>query len=115
MIMIMAVILGLWISWDGLYARMFNHYAFPNALWLRLLDHWGIEPLELAWPLIVVGTSWFGALAGLWLRQAWSPRAVIILALLSTFYLWGGTFLALIILVASSLPAARNWVIRRDD
>lgn len=114
-ITIVAIILALWMTWDALFGRLFNQFAFPNALWIRILDAQGIDALDLAWPILVVGTSWLGALAGLWLKQSWSVRALMILAALSLFYLWGGTLLALIVLIASGMPATREWVKGRHE
>lgn len=90
---------------DGLSMRLFGVYAFPNAYWIHLLMAKGIESLNLAWPLIVIGTTWIGALAGFLLQQSWGFRAMLTLALVSTLYLWWGTILALFILMALALPA----------
>ena len=108
LILILGAILGLGMTLDGLWARVFGIYLFPDALWLRICSGSKFECLGFAWPWIVVGTSWFGALAGLWIGASWGVRAARILALISFFYLWYGTLLSIFILIALSFPAIRQ-------
>lgn len=96
-----AVVLGAWMALDGLHARLFGDFIRlegrlgPWVAWPRAL---GLDPLALAWPLLVVGTGWFGAVCGLWIGLSWARPAAFVLAGLSLLYLGPGTVLALIVL-----------------
>ena len=60
------------VGWPGtgLHGRLFGDFLpAPGAARLVELPYPGpshAEPLALAWPLVVVGAAWFGALSGLW-------------------------------------------------
>jgi hypothetical protein len=75
--------LGLWLALDGVWARVFAAYLFPaNALslWKGILAGFGLGPQQMAWPLVVLGASWAGALIGLSLGRRWARTACTILA-----------------------------------
>jgi hypothetical protein len=84
---------------EGLYLRLFLTPRNPGATWVTLPTLFGLHPHQVAWPLIVIGTAWFGALSGMWLDLRWGWKVCLVLASLCLFFLGGGTFLAIIILV----------------
>jgi len=109
-ISIAGLILAVLMTWEGLIIRIFSEFKEPTALWLRGVTELGINPHALAWPWIVLGISWIGALAGLWLKLSWGKGAVAIFGILSLFYLGVGTILAAVALLCISLPSSRRWM-----
>jgi len=109
-ITVASLILVVMMTWEGLFIRIFSDFKEPTALWLQGSTKLGINPMALAWPWIVLGISWIGALAGLWLKLAWGKGAVVIFGILSLLYLGIGTILAAVTLIGLSLPASRRWM-----
>lgn len=108
-----AAILGGWMAIDGLHARLFGQYMTlfgRQAPWLIIPQMIGVDPLELAWPLLVVGTIWIGALCAALVRLSWSQGVSRIVGVLSLAYLGPGTALGLIALLFLSSPATRCWL-----
>jgi hypothetical protein len=104
---------GLWLSLGGLWLRLFGT-PFPggglNALWQWLPSSLGLANAGLAWPMIVVGTGWFGVLAGLWTRLGWSRRVGVALALVSLFHLGIGTVIGAVMLACLADRRLRSWL-----
>jgi len=109
-ITVAGLILAVMMTWEGLFIRMFSDFKEPTALWIQGSTNLGINPAGLAWPWIVVGISWFGGLAGLWLKLPWGKGAVVMLGFLSIPYLGIGTMLAVVTLIGISLPASKRWM-----
>jgi hypothetical protein len=106
-------ILGTWLSLSGLFIRVFGQAlslggGLAWAGWLPAGA--GITPQMVGWPLVVVGTAWFGALCGLWLRLGWAYRVSVGLGLVSLLYPGLGTALALGALICLWVPPTRRWV-----
>lgn len=115
---ILGGLIGSLLSLEGLYARLYGGLLLrsqADPLWLALLRALGggadVDLHQAGWLPLVVGTMWFGALAGLWLDQRWGRRLVLVLAALSALH--GGAFtalsaLSLVLALASSIgyPAA---------
>jgi len=105
-----ALLLGGWMTVDGLFGRLFGTFLpfLGGPGWWQLLPRaLGIDPLVLTWPLFAVGTAWFGVLTGLWSGLGWSSRVALCLAIVSLLYLGPGTVLGLIIL--GCLWGGRLW------
>ena len=113
-ITIAGIILAIMMTWEGLFLRIFGEFKDPAALWLQGVTELGFNPQGLAWPWIVLGISWIGALAGLWLKLSWGKGAVVIFAILSLFYVGVGTLLAALALLCISLPSSRSWMLEGD-
>ena len=112
----MGVLIGLLLSLEGLYARFFGQFllrgqAYP--LWVALIRNLAaggrVDLSQAGWLPVVVGTTWFGALVGLWLRNRWGRNLVLILAALSALH--GGAFTALgVLALALALTGpVRTW------
>jgi hypothetical protein len=109
-ITIAGIALAVMMTWEGLFLRIFGEFKQPAALWLQGVSELGINPHGFAWPWIVLGISWIGALAGLWLRLAWGKGAVLLFAILSLFYVGIGTLFAASALLCILLPSSRRWM-----
>jgi hypothetical protein len=109
-ITVVGLILAVMMTWEGFFIRIFNEFQAPTALWIEGVLKLGFNPSGFAWPWIVLGISWIGALAGMWLRLSWGKGAVMICGVLSLFYVGVGTVLALIALVCVSFPISKQWM-----
>jgi len=94
------VLIGLLLSLEGLYARFFGQFLLRGQaapFWISLARDLAaggpVDITQAGWLPVVVGTTWFGALVGLWLRNRWGRNLVLILAALSALH--GGAFTAL--------------------
>lgn len=103
---IAAAVLGVGLSLTGLHIRLFE---FPPALpsWLGPWDvvprALGLQATALGWPLLVIGLTWFGAVAGLWLRLSWGKPVTLILSAISALALGAGTALAAVVVACMVL------------
>jgi hypothetical protein len=104
------LLIAVLMTWEGLFIRLFGDFKDPSAYWLKGVSDLGIDPLGLAWPWIVLGVSWIGALAGLWLKLSWGIGAVKIISILSLFYVGIGTIMALVVLLCVFLPSSSAWM-----
>ncbi len=112
LLMLAGAVLGGWMAWDGLHARLFGDFLRLQGQigwWAAIPRAVQAEPLALAWPLVALGAAWFGALSGLWLKLRWGYRATIVLALVSLLYLGPGTVLGLVILICLWAGRLRRW------
>jgi hypothetical protein len=109
-------LIGLLLSLEGLSARLFGEFLLrgqADPLWIALGRSLAggaeVDLVQAGWLPVVVGTTWFGALTGLWLKHRWGRNAVLVLALLSCLH--GGAFTilgALAIALALTAPV-REW------
>lgn len=94
---IVGSVLGLLLSLKGLSARAFGTFQLSDPPWAALADRLSpggqADLTQAGWLPVVVGTTWFGALAGLWLRHRWGRNVALILAVLSALH--GGAFTGL--------------------
>jgi hypothetical protein len=109
--------LGLWLTSDGLWARLFGVYLFP-AGWHSLWKAWPVvgaaDPHDVGWLLIVLGASWAGALIGLGMGRRWAFRAAVVLSTAALPTLGLGTILAAVALMSTLAPASRRWIRQRE-
>jgi len=103
------VILGGWMAFEGLHHRLFAEALAPSGVFFALGGKLGLSQELLAWPLLVAGTSWFGALCALRIRLTWGTKIVWVVGLVSLFFAWAGTALALIALACAGARSTRRW------
>ncbi len=117
LISLFGIVLGFWLMVGGLELRILSSYldwhqqiipiAYPDHFFgLRSL---GPENLDaMAWPMVVFGTSWGGALVGFWIGETWSPTAMTLLCVLALAFPYPGTILAIIqLFLLYSTPGIR--------
>lgn len=105
--------MGLWLAVGGLWLRLFGIPLAGEGLlgvWRWLPSELGLPIAGFGWPMIVVGTAWFGVLAGLWMRLGWSKRAALVLALASILHLGIGTLIGAISLACLSDRRLTSWL-----
>jgi len=110
------VLIGLLLSLEGLYARFFGQFLLrgqADPFWIVLTRNLAagglVDITQAAWLPVVVGTTWFGALVGLWLRNRWGRNLVLILAALSTLHGGAFTALGLLALALALTGPVRGW------
>lgn len=69
-----------------------------------------VHPQRIAWPLLVLGLTWPGALIALWMGLRWGPRVVTASLLFSFLAIGLGTLLAEIGLVCQAAAGTRRWL-----
>jgi hypothetical protein len=114
LISVTGVLLGCWLVLGGLELRIIGTYldwhqqfpaiAYPEYL-LRVKSLKFGNLTTLAWPMVVFGSSWGGALIGFWIGERWSVPAMILLAVLAIPFPFPGTLLGVfqLLLILSSL------------
>ena len=125
LISIIGPLLGLWLALGGLELRIFGSYllwhqqitpiAYPEHLFgVSAVTLGGLD--ALAWPMVVFGTSWGGALVGFWIGERWSLPAMIILSTLALAFPFVGTAFGIAQLsLILSTPELRHFQSKRFD
>lgn len=109
--------MGVLMALDGLYARLFGSLlALPGlpGAWSGInvglqFGALNLTAADLAWPMVVVGTMWSGALVALWLKLRWGYRACVVLGILSLGYAGVGLLLAAGVLLMLRTKPVRTW------
>jgi hypothetical protein len=107
-----ALVIGGWMAWQGLVARLTGSVPSLTGspeLWVSFVASTGFSPAAYDWPLVVLGTSWWGAALGLWTRNKWGWPVTVVLAALSLLHAWELTLMAAVVLALLLLPAVRRW------
>lgn len=114
---ILGASLGLLLSLEGLSARLYGQFLLRNQAdpWWQtglqtLLAGDRLDLYEVGWLPLVVGTAWFGSLAGLWLKHRWGRHAVLVLAALSALQEGAFTILGAVTLAVGFSASIRRWV-----
>lgn len=117
---LIAVLLMVWSVTNSLHILWFGSYldlGDVQLLWFHTPERDKISPIslpispeKLAWPFLVLGLSWPGALAALWLGMKWGPRCVVGLFLLSLAIFGLGTLLSLLGLMCQTAATTRRWI-----
>lgn len=118
-------LLGMWLALGGLELRILGNYlgwhqqisllAYPEHLFR--IERFEIGGLTaLGWPMVVLGSSWGGALFGFRIGESWSVPAMLLLSTLALAFPYMGTMLGLILLfLLLSTPEIRQAGSRRND
>ena len=120
-ILILALVQGGWLAFDGLHAFARGDYVTPRSgahagrlgPWAQVVSAVGIEPRSTPMKSVhvVLGAAWLVAAAGFLLHASWSWRALFLCAIASLWYLPFGTMMslaALVLLTRRPLRAERS-------
>ena len=118
-------LLSAWLILYGLELRFFGTILPPSGLLefftppetlLRFVDGLGsaFNLGDLGWPLVVIGSSTLGSVAGLWKRQRWSIPSLVLFSALSLITLHWMNSLSILNLVLSRSPGLRKWLDGED-
>ncbi|NIS80412.1 MAG: hypothetical protein GTO14_09450 [Anaerolineales bacterium] len=121
---IIGVLLAIWSTVNGVYILWFGGYlpSLPILLWYQAPDaHTSssffiqIQPERVAWPLLVLGLTWPGALISMWMGLRWGSRLVTVLLVLSIPVLGLGTLMAGLGWVCFATAGTRRWLRQQVD
>ena len=119
---IMGLALAAWMILYGLQLRFFGTFIDQNGLlsiisppnafkawvgWISIK----VSFSDLGWPLLVVGCSLLGSIAGLWLRQSWAPRSLLIFSAASLITFHWMNLLSILLLVLAGNKAMQQSMI----
>ena len=100
---------GAWMVFDGVRALTAGDYVTPRTgpyagqlgPWASLVRRAGVEPRSVGMKtaFVLLGLAWLAAAAGYAGGVAWADRALVILSILSLWYLPIGTALAILELI----------------
>jgi hypothetical protein len=118
---IIGLALSAWLVLFGLELRFFGSFIYLKGL-LSFLPpphryvHWlnqiinSVDVSELGWPLVVIGCSLAGSIAGLWKRQGWALPSLTFFAIASIITLHGFNILSFLIIVLTRSQRIQEWV-----
>ncbi len=102
------LILGVWLTAEGLSARFTGSYLTHGGLWQAAAQAAGLVPEDLYWPLVWLGLTWLGVLMAVWSGSSWRFSSVLIVGALSLLFLGWGTALSALVLFCALLPSGRK-------
>jgi hypothetical protein len=118
---LVSLILALWTAVNGIHLRFFgepwqiadlplHRVSFPDR---PSSSGWSLQiqedPQVFAWPLVVVGMTWPGALSAFIFKYRWGFRSVLLLSGVSLLMFGIGTILAILTLLFLLAPSTRRW------
>ena len=116
-ILLIAVVLGGWLAYDGSRAFLRGDYTTPNSgphagqlgPWANLVSRTGLDPRGTAVKAIHValGLVWLTSAAAFFFRPAIGSVALLVSSVCTPWYLPIGTVLAIVELVLLLLPHLR--------
>lgn len=98
---------GTFISRSGLLSLISPPQAFVT--WVGWISA-RVAHAEMGWPLVVVGCSLLGSIAGLWLRQRWAPRSLLIFSIASFITMHWMNVLSILLLLLVGTQAMQEWM-----
>ena len=117
-IVILGVLTGGWMLFDGTRALVVGDYVTPASgryagelgPWSRVVSAAGIEPRSTAIKaaFVIFGLTWLILILAFVLSAGWSWMGLLIVALATTWYLPIGTVAAVLIVVLLFLPSVRG-------
>jgi hypothetical protein len=95
---LIALLVGGWMIFDGIYVLATGKYFGPEkpGLWSDLIGAIGVDPFKLGPLFIAFGLLWLFFLTAMLLRQSWGWQAARFTAFLTLWYLPVGTVLSLL-------------------
>lgn len=93
-----ASILGAFLLIAGLVQRLTAGYVVigvltPVAAWLAAF---GLSPLDVGWPMIVLGSTLIGSASGVYIGRRWAWQMAAVASALALIYVWPGLVFGLV-------------------
>ena len=115
--MLIALVVGGWLAYDGVRAQLTGEYAIvggePGA-WAVLPRAAGVEPSRLGFFLVVVGCEWGAVAGGVWLRHRWAYNLALGLCAITLLVVPVGKALAVIAAALLAGRGVRGWMAQKS-
>jgi hypothetical protein len=102
---------GTFINIEGILTYLTPPHRFVQ--WLTQVFS-GVSVGELGWPLVVIGCSITGAIAGLWKRQSWASPSLMFFSVLSIITFHWLNILSILIIALTRSPSIQEWLTSKD-
>lgn len=108
-----ASVLGAFLVIAGLAQRLTAGYVeigalTPVAPWLAML---GLSPLDVGWPMIVLGSTLIGSASGVYIGRRWAWQMAAVASLLALIYVWPGLVFGVVGLALLFTPPVRRFCV----
>jgi hypothetical protein len=122
---IIGIILSAWLILYGLQMRFFGAFINLNRILAFLtppqfFTRWftqifsGVSIGALGWPLVVIGCSLTGSVAGLWKRQSWASPSLSFFTFASLATLHWMNLLSLLLFAFARSASIQGWMSSED-
>ena len=100
-VVVLALINGLWMLIDGIYVIANGKYIGPEkpGPWASLIGLTGVDVFKLGPIFVLFGIAWLTFVAAFFGNVGWARNFGIVLSILTLWYLPFGTLIAAIVLV----------------
>jgi hypothetical protein len=103
---------GTFISLDGILAFLTPPHRFVQ--WFTQVFN-EVPVGALGWPLVVIGCSLTGAIAGLWKRQSWASPSLMFFSVVSIITFHWLNILSILVIALARAPNLQEWLTAKDD
>ncbi len=108
-----ASVMGGFLVIAGLVQRLTAGYVeigalTPIASWLAAL---GLAPLDVGWPMIVLGSTLIGSASGVYIGRRWAWQMAIVASTLALIYVWPGLIFGVVGLGLLFAPPVRRFCV----
>lgn len=108
-----AGVLGAFLVIAGLVQRLTAGYVeigvlTPIAAWLAML---GLSPLDVGWPMIVLGSTLIGSASGVYIGRRWAWQMAVVASALALMYVWPGLVFGIVGLTLLFAPPLRRFCV----
>lgn len=99
-LLLLAVLNGGWMLFDGLHVIKKGKYFGPDepGLWSKIVASLGINPFSIGPVFVVLGLIWLISIAGLLAATSWGWLALLVCAITTLWYVKVGTAISLIVI-----------------
>lgn len=101
--LLIAFLEGSWLIFDSLYAmRTGKFFGKKPGPWAEIVSSFGIAPLKMKIPFLIMGITWYISLIGIATGAGWGFGISILAAVLTLWYLTPGAVLAFLFVLLLS-------------
>jgi len=98
-LIIIAVINGGWMLFNGLHLLNYGNYYGPPGLWADLIASVGIDPMNVGELFVLFGSCWLAGAIGLMFNRRWTLELFLGISIATLWYLPFGTILSIAFLI----------------